>query len=369
MNEMRILYISRKYPPSVGGMQRMNYCLARELSKKAKVEKNVWGHSQLFLPVFILKVLTSVFLRSVILRREYDVICIGDALLSPLAAALKNILRSPVVCIAHGLDVTFNNRLYQNIVIPSLKKLDLVVCVSENTKRECACRGIDEHKIICIPNGVEAKIEEEAGKDRFQCELKKRGLTLSGDAKVLLTVGRLVRRKGVAEFINDIFSDLIKDEPNTVYLIAGEGNERHRIERIIDKHSLNNSVYMLGYVGEDVMRSLYGCSDIFVMPNIRIDGDIEGFGIVALEAAAHEIPIVAFDVDGIRNAIKDNENGFLIPPDKPDMFLKKLLYLYHDEDARVKMGDNGRRFAKELSWDKIADRYVNAMKDLIEKKK
>lgn len=360
MKELSLLFITRKHPPSIGGMQRMSYCLSKELSKKTSIDKITWGHSQLFLPVFIIKVIFRTFFNVIVLRRKYTVVCLGDAVISPLRLFIGKILHLPVTCIVHGLDITYKNKLYQRIVISSLRRMDLIICVSENTKRECMLRGIDEGKLKCIPNGVEIG-QDGLARDGLLGALAKAGVQINNDAKILLTVGRLIKRKGVAEFIKEVFKDLHRDMPESVYLIVGEGAERSRIKHAIDENNLGKSVFLLGFVEEKLLHGLYASSDLFIMPNIEIKGDVEGFGIVALEASGYGMPVIASDLDGIKDAVKNDENGFLIPAGRYDIFLNKICHLLQDHGARIRLGSRAREHVRQFTWDKIADRYINAM--------
>lgn len=361
---MRILFISRKYPPSVGGMERMSYCLLRELGKKTETDSIVWGHSQMFLPIFLLKAILQAFININLIKRRYDAILLGDALLSPVGLFIKRFVRIPVICIAHGLDITFKNRLYQRILIPSVRKMDAVICVSDNTKKECMSRGVAPGKIRYIPNGAEpCPVELHPGS--LRSELKSMGHSLQGDCRILLTVGRLVRRKGVAEFIEHAFGDLKRSNPGLIYLIAGKGREKKRIEGVICKEGFGGSIFLLGSVDQNLLCSLYASADIFIMPNIHVPGDVEGFGIVALEASSYGLPVVGTGIEGIRDAVRDGENGFLVPTGRYDIFTDRINYLLNNNEIRSAMRAKARAVAEKFSWNNIADRYIKTLQDVI----
>lgn len=356
---MNILYITRKYPPSIGGMQRMSYFLSESLKNKANVDMITWGHTQAMLPVFLIKAVFKSLIYIFIRNKKYDFIFLGDAALSPFGVFLKNITGGSVICVAHGLDVTFNNHLYQKCVISALKKIDIVVCVSNNTKNECIIRGIELSRIRVIPDGV--NLQTPVDKKSALAELKKNGITIPENFKILLTVGRLVKRKGVADFIEEVFADLLSNNSKVVYIVAGTGEERKRIIDIIEKNSLGDSVLMLGKISDKMLNLIYSISDIFVMPNIKVAGNVEGFGIVALEASGYGVPVIAYEIDGIRDAVKDGENGFLIPCKNIDIFSERISYLLEDDKARALLGEKACKFARKFSWDIISDRYLEAM--------
>jgi len=360
---MNCLYITRKYPPSIGGMEKMNQRLIAGLSERIGVDKITWGYSQVLLPIFMLKVFAQVLFYLLIKKRAYDLICIGDAMLSPLGLFLKKIMHLPVVSIAHGLDITFSMSLYQKIAISSLRQLDMVICVSSNTRDEAIKRGIDRSRIRVIPNGVDID-PSPVDREGFIRLLKERGLAIRSNSRILLTAGRLIKRKGIAEFIKGVFARIAK-EKDLVYIIVGEGKERKDIEAAISENGLKEKVLLLGRVEEGLLCSSYACSDIFVMPNIRVEGDVEGFGIVGLEASSYGLPVIASDIEGIKDVVKDGENGFLVSYDNPESFREKILYLLQDDEARLELSRKAKLHAKSFSWQDISSRYVEAFEEIL----
>lgn len=358
---MNILYITRKYPPSVGGMQRMNYCLANELSKKESVDKVVWGHSQFLLLIFLLKAAFSILTKTLISRRKYDSIIVGDAALAPIAAILKKMLKAPAFCIAHGLDITFANKVYQGYVVPRMKQLDMIFCVSDSTLRECERSGISPDRLERVPNGVEIP-SVVPDKKTSLAELYRMGINIPQGSKIILTVARLVRRKGLPEFIEKAFMPLLTILPDTVYLVVGDGKDRARIDDTVSRCGLKHRVHILGKVDEYKLNCIYSVADVFAMPNIRIPGDMEGFGIVALEASGYAVPVVAFAVDGITDAVKNGVNGILVKEADYDAFKNEILKLLISDEERAGYAKGAREFARNRSWEIIAQDYLSIMK-------
>ncbi|RKY38857.1 MAG: hypothetical protein DRP75_03665, partial [Candidatus Omnitrophota bacterium] len=252
---MKILYITRKFPPSVGGMETHSYAFYNALRSKEEINLLAWGYSQIFLPLFILKVILQVGICISMRKNAYDCICLGDALLSPLGVLFKKIGGIPVVCIAHGLDVTFDFSLYQRVINRSIRRMDRVICVSRYTKRECLMRGVSESKIRVIPNGVSIQRRSwpPLSKETFLELLKERGVFIDKDTRIILSVGRLIKRKGIAEFIEDVLIQIEEEYPNLVYLIVGVGKERRRILRVIEKCALEDKVFLLGKVEDRLL--------------------------------------------------------------------------------------------------------------------
>src|SRR5258706_11117608 len=130
---MKLLYITRKYPPMVGGMEKLSFALAKEFSSSVDTTLITWGGSQKYLPfVYFLFLVKSLYL---IPKNKIDHIHIGDALLSPLGLLLKIIFEVKVSVTVHGLDITFNFPGYQYLVPQCASKLDKIICVSNATKK------------------------------------------------------------------------------------------------------------------------------------------------------------------------------------------------------------------------------------------
>lgn len=359
---MKILYVSRKYPPSVGGMEKMNYSLVKDLSRKVQVEKIVWGHSQFFLPLFLLSAFLKIVWRKV-LRRKYDAVILGDALLAPLGAFSKKLMTVPVICIAHGLDITYASPVYQKHVIPALSELEKVVCVSQKTQEECIKRGIEENRLKVIPNGISMESISE-DREYFLREMKNMSIDIFENTKILLTVGRLVKRKGVAWFLENVFKDLVESNPEIIYIIVGEGPEEERILSVIAELELGNNVFLTGRVSDRLLANLYAFSSLFIMPNIQVPGDMEGFGIVALEASSYGLPVVASDLEGIKDSVSSGRSGSLVSPGQAASFKNEIKRLLDDKDLRKKLSKEAVSFAHSFSWDRITEEYLSEVKGL-----
>jgi glycosyltransferase involved in cell wall biosynthesis len=171
-----------------------------------------------------------------------------------------------------------------------------------------------------------------------------------------------VKRKGVAEFIENSLSGLIKDYPDLIYLIVGSGKNKSNIEDKIKKCALEKHVILLGNVSDETLHAAYSASDVFVMPNIKVPGNIEGFGIAALEASIYALPVVASDLEGIKDAVKEGINGFLIPCNDYISFKNRINFLLQNNEAREELGKKGQQYAKKFSWENISAQYLDIIK-------
>jgi phosphatidylinositol alpha-1,6-mannosyltransferase len=176
----------------------------------------------------------------------------------------------------------------------------------------------------------------------------------------------LVKRKGVAWFISDVLPGLVKQYPGLIYLVVGEGAERHNIEAVIKRSGLGQNVQLLGRVTGGLYEAAYNGADVFVMPNINVPGDIEGFGLVLLEASTCAMPVVAADTEGIRDAVQDGKNGVLVPVGDAPAFQREIGRFLADPALAKRFGAQSRDFTTATyQWDKIADRYIEQYQRLL----
>ncbi len=359
---MKIFFVTRCYPPVIGGMEKVSYELTGHLANLAdtylvanrKGKKNL----PLFLPYALFQAL---FL---IKRHSIDVIHLGDASLAPLGVIIKSVFSLPVVSTVHGLDVTYSNKLYRRIIPKCLKKLDKLICISEHTLGECQKTGIPVSMCTVIPNGIvpdEFYLPEHDSKEKLQAALE---IDLA-DKRLLLSVGHLVARKGIPWFIQAVMPRLSKD---TIYLIIGgygnasRGDEKEVYSRQIKELGLDGQVFLLGEVSMEVLRLAYNSADLLVMPNIKVPGDMEGFGIVALEAASCGLPVLAANLEGIKDAVIDGENGFLVESGNAEDFIKHV----SSYKKQAKLRQRVREYTIEhFGWGKIAERYLETFQALV----
>jgi len=214
-----------------------------------------------------------------------------DGLLAPIGILLKLLAGARVSITIHGFDITCGNLFYQLIIPWCVARLDKVICVSGSTRDECVGRGIPKHKCAVIPKGVRPNeiYLPQPREDHRHGLGELLGVSLD-DKIVLLTIGRLVERKGVAWFVENVMPHL---HPSYHYLIAGDGPQYRHIREVSVKRNVQERVLLLGTVSDEEKKRLFNASDILLMPNITVPHDVEGFGIVAIEAGSCGLPVIA----------------------------------------------------------------------------
>jgi phosphatidylinositol alpha-1,6-mannosyltransferase len=353
---IKILFISRAYPPIIGGIENQNWELGKWLGKIAEVTIIANKGGKKFLPFF----LPYAALKSLFLARKYDAILLGDGVLGILAYKLKFFYpKKPVVCVVHGLDLTFKSIIYQKFWVNKFLKnsVDKFIAVGNETVKVAKEKGISENKIVFIPNGINTE------KFYKECDQKKLEEILHENLqnkKIILTSGRLVKRKGVAWFIENVLSRLPE---NIIYIVAGDGPDKENIQNSVQKIQLPGRVKMLGRVSNETRNILFNTSDIFVQPNIKIVGNMEGFGLSVIEAASCKKVVLVSNIEGLKDAIIDGQNGFLVESGNAESWAKKINELLSDDSFRQEFGEKARQYVIDnFRWEIIAKKYLDEIK-------
>lgn len=356
---MKVLFIARRFPPSIGGMQRFAYDLSEALpSQDIELIKVTWGGSSRLTLPFVLPVLFLRGLWVLLTDRSIQVIHMQDAVLSPLGWLLSLLSRRPWVVVAHGLDLTFKLAFYQKVNIFFARRASAMIAISEATAHEARIRGIESGKITVIPLGVEDVPQRKVDRVKTRASIG-----LKPNQPVLLTVGRLAKRKGVAWFIQQVMPSLPDD---VHYVVLGDGVERDRVQAAVKTNNLEDRVHLLGAVSDEVKQDWLGSADIFVMPNIKVAGDMEGFGIVAHEAAMAGLPVVASNLEGIAQALQDGQNGILLSPEDAKAYQITITKLLSNTKDRQAFGAQARQYTiSHFGWTVIAKKYRDVYEKVI----
>ena len=397
MNDhVRILFVSHSFPPrgeplaNVGGMQRVATELHEALERHDGVElsslvlRATWRMTH---------VLTGFFLAGLLYRIPHRVrtertqaVLFSSMVTATLAVLLKPMLgeHGPrLVAIAHGRDVTLPVAPYQWLLERVFQRLDAVLPVSRATARECVDRGLPEHRCHVVPNGVKperfqngrADVEGERqgavnghgnGKreEKRHSEIDGLARRVNGTQLALCSVGRQVERKGFLWFVDEVMPLLPAD---VHYWLAGDGPMQEEIEAAAREEALTDRIHLLGKITESELQTLYRSSDLFLMPNVPIEGDMEGFGIVMLEAGLCGLPVIAARLEGIQDVVEEGRNGHLVEPGDPEAYVRAIRPYLEDRPSLDTASERAEAYTREhYTWNRIADRYCTVLRSLVE---
>ena len=282
-----------------------------------------------------------------IVRREgTKVICLGELdSLSWIGRFAKPLFGCKIINYIHGEEVTTQSRyrFFGRSKRKYLRRADAIVAVSHFTQDHLTEEmGLDEAKIELIYNGVDL--------DRFTDQTKPQDFLdryrLSGK-KVVLTVGRLIERKGIDRVIEAI-PEILISVPNLHYVIVGDGPYKPKLEALVDEVGVRDHVTFTGLVDQDALVAHYGICDLFVLPNRQLpDGDTEGFGLVFLEANACGRPVIAGKAGGTADAVRDGYNGLMVDGNNSEEIAQAIVRILNDPDFYEKLRLGGLEKAQK----------------------
>lgn len=368
---MKRLIFSPAFPPSIGGCQNFIYSRCRVTPKEIEViastfpESNKFDKSQDFTihrfnyPWHIPKCelsrrLLQMYHTARILRHHFNLnrynavevsTVFPGALVAQILLPRKDFF---LVSYALGDDILrpLNNRYIGLIFKYFLRKIDLFVTISRYTKNLLINAGVSPDRIIIIhPSIDQERFSLQGEGDSIKKNLPPHDL-------IILTVSRLVEKKGIDRII-ELMPKLKKQFPGLLYVVGGEGVDLRRLQRLVRKFEVTDSVIFLGRITPDKLVNVYAAGDVFVMPT-RTDyrtGSIEGFGIVFLEAGSQELPVIGPRGSGSEDVIIDGVTGYLVNPYDLEEIESRIVDLLNDPNLRQRFGEAGKKRAfQPTNW-------------------
>ena len=274
------------------------------------------GRSQRHLPWFLPLAAARTAWR--LARRDVEWVVCGDPVVLTALRPVLSARRVKVAVVVHGLDLVFPSRPYRTLARRALRRADRVLAISAATREEAFRLGVDAGRLVDLHPGLPhpPPTDREAGGRALR-----RRLGLAESSFLVTTVGRLVPRKGVRFLVTEVLPALPGD---VHYLVAGEGPEAEPIRRAAAATGVSDRVHLLGRVSDADRDRLFDGTDVVVMPNLPRSGDMEGFGLVALEAALRGAPVVAARIDGLEDALLGGASGWLCGPGDANEWLERL---------------------------------------------
>ncbi len=261
----------------------------------------------------------------------------------------------------HGLDLVAKSLVYQRLFVPAIRGHDVVIVNSDNTRCLAIERGCEKERLRIvnpgcrIPDSAEP-IDTRAFRSDHDLE----------DARIVLFVGRIIKRKGLIPFITYAWPDIVTGVTGARLVIVGDSPADAVMRNASEARELEtavagapaDSIRFLGKVDDAALAACYASADCLVFPLIPVEGDVEGFGMVATEAAAWGTPTIAFRVGGVADAVSDELSGRLIPPGDYDSFTTAVVEACLDSPYDR---DDIRDFASEFSWERYAQQLRKAL--------
>jgi phosphatidylinositol alpha-1,6-mannosyltransferase len=260
----------------------------------------------------------------------------------------------PYVCYVHGedLEMAQSSREQYFICRQVIKRAKTIICNSQNSanivakfgpqavaKTQVLHPGVDSHLFVPKPRN-------------------EKSLTSLNwiDKKVALTVGRLQARKGQDMMIKAI-PQILNTVPNFLYAIVGEGEELDVLVKLSAELEVEKHVQFLKGITDEQMIDCYQQCDLFILPNRTINNDIEGFGMVLVEAQSCGKPVIAGDSGGTKETMLLGKSGVVIDATQPSNIASTVVGMLSDEQKLTDMGSKGREHVlQSLDWKALVQR-------------
>jgi glycosyltransferase involved in cell wall biosynthesis len=261
----------------------------------------------------------------------------------------------PLVTTSHGGDLFGLKGFIFNWLKRSVARHSAAITVVSRTMDDMLRKlNVNEEKIHVIPMGVDLSERFVPSADR-------------GDGKVLLFVGRLVEKKGLAYLIEALPSILAR-HPSAKLRIVGDGQERETLQKLLNRLKLNEHVEFMGAVKNESLPAIYQASDVVVFPSVVAgDGDREGFGLVLVEALGCECAAVVTDLPAMRDIVNDGQTAFVVPQKNSAKLAENIIDLLDDPQLRRRLGQTGRNYVlQRFDWCIIAKQYTNLVHSVVD---
>ena len=369
----KTLIVTNDFPPRPGGIQSFVHNMALRMDPaKVVVYTSTWRDGREVAefdaeqPFPVVRDRTHMMVptrrvtrRAAELLREHGCTSVWFGAAAPLglmAPALRRAGARRLVATTHGHEAAWAQLPGSRALLRRIGEgTDTVTYLGEYTRSRIAAALTPEAaaRMVHLPPGVDEKVfHPGSGGDEVRARL---GLA---DRPVVVCVSRLVRRKGQDTLILAM-PRVLREFPDAVLLVVGAGPYRRELERLAERTGVASAVRFTGAVPFRELPAHFGAGDVFAMPcRTRRGGlDVEGLGIVYLEASATGLPVVAGDSGGAPDAVLDGESGYVVRGGSPESAAERVLTLLRDPALRSRMGERGRAWVHDAwRWDLLARR-------------
>jgi len=301
----------------------------------------------------------------IIEKYNIDILHAHDWLVASAAIGLKHLYRKPLIATIHSLERGRRDGLHtdgqhmldqiENLLIQ--ESWHSIVC-SQYMQSICHFSfDFPLDKMSIIPNGVRfIEFSVELSEEEKKSHHKKYA---NHDEYIISYIGRLVPEKGVNVLLGAVKS-ILKEIPNTKFIIAGEGWHRSELQRISKESNIDDKVFFTGYLPEEDFLPFFNVSDVLIIPSTY-----EPFGIVALEGMATKTPIIVSDVGGLSEIVDHRWTGIKVPPDNSEALAEATIDLISNEDLKKLIVKNAMEKLKHVyDWTIIADQTIKIYEEV-----
>jgi len=299
-------------------------------------------------------------LQKLIRRRNLSTVWFGAA--APLGVSARWLRKAGaqhIVALTHGHEVWWSKVWPFSWAISEIaRSVDVVTYLGDFTHQAIARRFKDKNKLTKIAPGIDTEHFRPLDGRELR---EKYGIA---DRATIVSVGRLVHRKGQDRLV-EAMPLVLKEIPEAHLVFIGEGPHRKKLDQLVKRHKLENHVTFIGRIQYSDLPRHFSLGDIFAMPSrSRLFGlEVEGLGIVYLEASACGLPVVGGNSGGAPDAVKEGITGFVVDGNKLPEIADRIITLLKDDELRNQMGNAGRSWAmEEWQWKRWSQAFNQVLK-------
>ncbi len=381
---MNILFLTEDFPPMPGGIATFLSELCKGLTERGHEVRVLVHEMPGFVsydrkqPYPVIRYPVAGRLSSLrigyqilkqIIKKKPDIIFLGHVFSTRGLAVLliKWLFWIPYVILIHGghLPLSRVSKINRLFVFLLLRHANLLLANSKFTRTLLAEQGIPEEKIRVLHPGVDIDyFSPSSSRYNKGIEIIKKTYC-DLNTILIVNVARLFPKKNHIRLIIAM-AEIIKRGKPVKCVIAGDGPERERLERLIQSLGLSNQICLVGTLDRKQVRDLFRSADVVTLPSTLIDGHHESFGIVAIEAASCGKPVIVGSIGGQTDTVVHEKTGFVIDGDDTHAIDEAIEKLIEDRELSKKFGEAGRKRAvKGFSWEKIAVKAEKMLESLI----
>ena len=375
------LLITADYPPIVSGISTVFYNIWKHLSQdrllilaprtkgcfefdsenRIRVLRRYFSLGDSILRRILRTIALYIHTKQIVKRENINLLVCGQPMIIGfIGLVFKKQFRIPYhVWVYGGEMLKFkSNRILLGILRAILNNADKIISNSGFTTQVFRDLNIDVAKIVIVSPAVDIE-QFRPGIDASDLV---REYSLESK-KVIMTVGRLVPRKGNDTIIKSL-KKVIERIPDVVYLIVGEGPNKQKLEVLVEELGLKENVIFAGYVSNEDLPRYYNLCDLYVLPNRETDDfdTIEGFGITFVEASACGKPVIGGRSGGTSDSILDGVTGVLVEPQDEEMLVNKIVEILVNHELTDRLGSQGReRVLEKCRWEVSSEIVENLL--------
>ena len=298
-------------------------------------------------------------------RHDFDIVHGHDWLVANACAHLASRFGAPLVTTIHATEhgrhqgwINKHPQIYIHGVEQWItNRSDRVIACSTFMREQIVdVFGVPESQVEVIPNGIDPgdlQPQDDEGLRKLRAEFARE------DERLVLLVGRLVYEKGF-QFALEALPKIIERLPNTRFIVAGSGTHEEELRRQAEDLGLMEHGTFVGWIGDDVLHSLYAIADVCVVPSIY-----EPFGLVALEAMASSCPCIVADTGGLREVVPHDEVGLRFRAKDPESLAEMTIRILEDADLCRRLTAEAFNHLRRFDWADVAERTAEVYEELV----